>query len=69
MTTFAISREPQDPIGVLRASIGGTPVVGFYLVFRGDPADVLKMLEAVTEEARRVFETGDFADERGQPQG
>jgi hypothetical protein len=44
-------READDPIA-LRASIGGTPEVGFYLVFRGDPEAVRNMLRVVNAVAQ-----------------
>lgn len=69
MTLFAISREPNAEWAPLRASIGGNAKMGYYLVFRGDPAEVLAMLEAVTEEARRALPDKDYADKRGRPQG
>lgn len=64
MTGFAFSREPVKG-NVLRASIGGHPVLGFYLVFRGDPGEVVEMLEEVLGEARRALPAGEYTDERG----
>ncbi len=52
---IAVTREPDDPLAY-RVSIGGGKTAGdgnYYLVFRGDPEEVLAMLEAVVDEARR----------------
>lgn len=49
-----IGRLPDDPLA-LRASIGGREAIGYYLQYRGDPAEVLAMLRAVLVEAERVL--------------
>lgn len=41
-----ISKEPTDPL-CLRASIGGTKNLGYYLVFRGD--DMQEIEDMLTE--------------------
>ncbi len=41
-----ITKEENDPI-CMRASIGGKPEIGFYLVYRGSRRDVLNMLKQV----------------------
>lgn len=47
MEYVRISREETDPLA-MRASIGGVPGVGFYLVWRGDdPHAVVAMLRTV----------------------
>lgn len=51
-TDISISRKTDDPIA-LRASIGGKEGVGYYCVFRGNPADVVPMLEQVLEAMKR----------------
>jgi hypothetical protein len=44
---LSIRREPTDPLA-MRASIGGTPEIGYYLVWRGDdPLAVIQMLRTV----------------------
>ncbi len=48
---FRIIRETDDPIA-LRASIGGRPEIGWYLVFRGEPSAIASMLEEVVDVAR-----------------
>ena len=68
MTIFAFSREPDDPTA-LRASIGGSELLGYYLVFRGEPDATLAMLREVLAEAERALPAGDYADKRGRPQG
>lgn len=39
-----IQKETDDPI-CLRASIGGTSVIGYYLTYRGDREKILDMLQ------------------------
>lgn len=53
MTVLKVIREADDPLA-LRASVGGGKAAGdgrYYLVFRGDPIDVLEMLRAVVSAA------------------
>jgi hypothetical protein len=67
-----LSREDDDltevpglgPVSVLRISIGGTDAIGYYLKFRGDPDDVVKVLEIMLEAARRQLPRGRYADNR-----
>jgi hypothetical protein len=67
-----LSREDDDvmeipnvgPISVLRASIGGSAEFGYYLKFRGDPADVVAMLELITEAAKQQLPRGAYDDLR-----
>jgi hypothetical protein len=56
-TSLKVIREADDPIA-LRASIGGREGMGFYLVYRGEPQDVLAMLRQVVEQAEAVLERG-----------
>lgn len=66
MGEVQVIREAEDPLA-LRASIGGGKAAGdgrFYLVYRGDPVEVLAMLEAVIVDARRVLPA-----QAGGPQG
>lgn len=39
-----IIKKPDDPI-CPRVSMGGNPVTGFYVVYRGSIADILKVFE------------------------
>lgn len=67
---WSIIREPDDGIAKTRISLGQPPDFdGGYIVFRGDPADVVLLLEAATEMARRRLPKGRYADKRGRPQG
>jgi hypothetical protein len=67
-----LSREDDDylevpDIGrqkVLRISIGGTDEIGYYLKFRGDPDEVVKVLELMLEAARQQLPRGRYADHR-----
>lgn len=63
---ITIRREPDDP-RALRTSIGGGKVAGdgnYYLIYRGDPTEILTMLRAVVAEAER-----ELPKERPRPQG
>jgi hypothetical protein len=46
---FHIQKERNDPAGVLRASTGGTPKIGFYCVYRGEKLQIIAMLEKILE--------------------
>jgi hypothetical protein len=39
------------------------------MVFRGDPKEVVKLLEESLLEAKRTLPKGDYKDHRGRPQG
>lgn len=53
MTVVQITREAPDTL-CLRASVGGTPELGYYLVYRAeDPSAIVTMLREVLEEAER----------------
>jgi hypothetical protein len=68
----SVSREDDDTVNVpgkgemeaLRASIGGNDEIGFYLVFRGEPKKVVKMLEMMTAAAKDMLPRGNYKDER-----
>ena len=49
---FHLQKEHDDPDGVLRASIGGTPEAGYYIVYRGDNQKVIEMLEKILEQLK-----------------
>lgn len=67
-----VTREDDDQrmiagktVNVLRASIGGNDDMGgFYLVFRGEPAKVVEMLEMMTEAAKNMLPRGQYKDKR-----
>ena len=51
-------------VKVLRASVGGHDRIGYYLTFRGDPEQVVKMLEMMTAAAKQMLPAGRYNDER-----
>jgi hypothetical protein len=54
-----------EPVNVLRASIGGTEEIGFYLTFRGDPERIAPMLKMAAELARALVDGKvSYKDER-----
>lgn len=67
-----ITREPDDetdvpglgPVSVLRVSIGGTDDVGYYLKFRGEPEQVVRVLEMMAAAAREQLPRGRYEDLR-----
>ena len=40
-----VERLPDDPSGLLRASLGGDPALGYYLTYRGEADAVRHLLE------------------------
>jgi hypothetical protein len=66
------SREPDDLLdvpglgsrNVVRISIGGHDDVGYYFKFRGDPAEVLKIMEITLEAAKQQLPRGRYNDLR-----
>lgn len=47
MKKVNVMKFEDDPLGCLRASIGGWPEEGYYLTFRGDQKKVVEMLRTV----------------------
>ena len=67
---WSIIREPDDGIAKTRVSLGEPRgFAGAYIVFRGEPEDVIKLLEESLSEARMRLLKGDYDDKRGRPQG
>lgn len=67
---WSIIREPDDEIAAVRISLGKPKdFEGAYMVFRGDPEEVIKLLEKSVSEARRTLLRGRYTDKRGRPQG
>jgi hypothetical protein len=74
VTRIVIARQPDDTftliegeqVPVLGASIGGTCELGYYLQFRGDPAQVAQMLELVNKVAQVALPAGTYKDESGR---
>lgn len=56
--TVKIIRKPDDPQGVLRASLGGASEIGFYLVYRGDPDEIISMLAYIMTELAQDLRDG-----------
>lgn len=69
-TAVSITREP-DSRGVLaRVSLGKPKGMnGFYIVFRGEPEEVIKLLKEALMVAEKALPAGMYNDERGRPQG
>lgn len=67
---WSIIREPDDGIAKTRISLGQPKdFEGAYMVFRGDPRDIIDLLEKSLSEARRTLLRGMYEDKRGRPQG
>lgn len=67
---WSIIREPDDGIAKARISLGQPrDFEGAYMVFRGDPRDIIDLLEKSLSEARRTLLRGMYEDKRGRPQG
>jgi hypothetical protein len=67
---WSIIREPDDGIAKTRISLGQPKDFnGAYMVFRGDPRDIIELLEKSLSEARRTLLRGMYEDKRGRPQG
>jgi len=70
MTEVSIIREPDDPIADARISLGNPRGFDdFYIVFRGDPEKVVKLLEKALRVAKIALPNGAYQDKRGRPQG
>jgi hypothetical protein len=59
MPRVVIERKENDPL-CCRASIGGTDEIGYYLTYRNNPRDVLKAIEIVTVELKKLIEAEDL---------
>lgn len=67
---WVITREPDDRMAETRVSIGSLPnEAGAYLVFRGEPDSVIRILEMTLEKAKTALPNGEYTDKRGKPQG
>lgn len=71
MTTLVtISRQDDDEIAEARVSLGKPKGLdGFYIVFRGEPDKVLKLMREALDVAEHAIVEGRYADKRGRPQG
>ena len=66
---WSITREPKDRLADVRISLGSVRKLGAYIVFRGEPEEVIELLEKTLQEAREAVLTGKYEDKRGRPQG
>lgn len=66
---WSIIREPDDKLADVRVSLGTKKKLGSYIVFRGEPEEVIQLLEESLSEARRTLLKGVYDDHRGRPQG
>lgn len=66
---WAISREPDDRLADVRVSLGTKKPFGTYLVFRGDPEEVVELLRKAYAAAKAALPEGHYDDKRGRPQG
>lgn len=64
-----ITREPDDRLADVRVSLGRKKGLGVYLVFRGDPAETVRLLKAAAALAEQALPAGHYEDKRGRPQG
>lgn len=56
--------EGNEPVKVLRASIGGNDHIGYYLTFRGEPEEIVDMLEMMAQAAKQQLPRGRYLDKR-----
>jgi hypothetical protein len=63
MTKVSIIREPDDPIADARISIGSPRgSEDFYFVFRGDPEQVIALLEKALPVVKAAFSANMYDD-------
>lgn len=69
-TPVSIIREPDDAIAKARISLGRPrDIAGIYIVFRGEPEEVIELLELSLTIAKDQLPAGNYDDKRGRPQG
>lgn len=62
---ISISREPNDPIAAARVSLGRPKASeDFYIVFRGEPEEVIKLLKEALTVAEHTLPRGHYVDKR-----
>ncbi len=65
-----ITREPDDKLAKTRISLGDMKEgTGFYIVFRGEPENVVHLLQEALAVAQVSLPAGKYSDRRGRPQG
>ena len=70
MRRAVLTREDDDPLAKTRISLGETKDdTGFYLVFRGKPEDVIRLLEEALKVAKAALLSGHYTDKRQKPPG
>jgi len=69
-TPVSIIRESDDKLMKTRISLGDMKEgSGFYIVFRGEPENVLLLLDEALKVAQAALPEGLYVDRRGRPQG
>lgn len=53
-----------EELELLSISIGGNDEIGYYFKFRGEPAQVVKVMEMLSEAAKQQLPRGRYADLR-----
>lgn len=66
---WSVTREPDDRLADVRISLGKKRDLGCYIVFRGDPEEVVKLLENSLLVAKEALPARNYTDKRGRPQG
>lgn len=67
---YTIIREPDDKLAKTRISLGDMKEKhAFYIVFRGEPENVIHLLKEALATAERDLPEGNYQDNRGRPQG
>lgn len=65
MRRISIIREPDDRLDKTRISLGEPKDnVGFYVVFRGEPEDVVSLLKEALKVAEVALPAGHYTDKR-----
>lgn len=59
---WGLIREPNTLSGEIRISLGFKPGWVPFLIFRGDPSEVVEVLESALEEARIKLPRGGYED-------
>lgn len=63
----AIVREPDDAARKTSISLGDTKDgTGFYIVFRGEPENVVLLLQEALKVAEVALPVGAYSDNRGE---
>lgn len=60
----SIIREPDDRLADTRISLGSKEAIGLYMVFRGDPEEVIELLKKTLAVAQHLLPAGEYEDHR-----